>query len=682
MDRFKTIFRGKGAEAQRAADITSKVKGASKEEKVSMLKLIYSARNQTEFFKHSNDEKLNSFKGELQAVLADKTLDADSVYEIAFDTIRASLPSYLAEELHSSAQLGLKDEVGKKINQFEENSKIAQRDGIEAAGNFPGLSYSVKLRLLGFALCGAYLDEIKEEAKQFEQHKSDFAKIRRNEKLYVKGCALGIEYKEGFISAFLKTFPPEYQEEFDAIPANLGYEERKRRILEVINALIAKPPVIASKNKTPEDKNGVSASSDNGTTTAAITATTTTANTATTTTTTTSTTTTTTTTATTTAAPTPASEMGKITGNHEKEKEEEKKFIDLGVVNTFLAEATDYLKTEKEQNCYSLKVAPEIQSNDEIYKNMQEYRRAFDAKRSITQKKLYRMFDGRKDPFMENVRLLSSMSSDGTKKVAFIRELSTVNGVRDHSEAVNSTVLGNNEAEMRTSTEARRSGNQLSFLMRAPMWNGTGDKTEPSEESVVSPLVLSVCAPALDFDDEPEWKEYVDENGELKKEKYGEALKTISNQILACARDNSGHEVVLSAFGMNNFIGGLSRVERSKAFAMGIANMRELVKKLRDEKIKVRYTDGERGSEFWQLVQNGLSEEIQYAGRITGEWVTDEVMIINAWDPCSVIGNGCVRDNSIDGYIGRNSLVHEAHAMLIHASRLGLLTEETGAVKG
>jgi hypothetical protein len=40
-------------------------------------------------------------------------------------------------------------------------------------------------------------------------------------------------------------------------------------------------------------------------------------------------------------------------------------------------------------------------------------------------------------------------------------------------------------------------------------------------------------------------------------------------------------------------------------------------------------------------------------------------MIVNAWDPCSLVGNGCKVDDSMDGFVGRNSLVHEAHAHAI-----------------
>ena len=40
-------------------------------------------------------------------------------------------------------------------------------------------------------------------------------------------------------------------------------------------------------------------------------------------------------------------------------------------------------------------------------------------------------------------------------------------------------------------------------------------------------------------------------------------------------------------------------------------------------------------------------------------------MIVNAWDPCSLVGIVCKADDSMDGFVGRNSLVHEAHAHVI-----------------
>jgi hypothetical protein len=58
---------------------------------------------------------------------------------------------------------------------------------------------------------------------------------------------------------------------------------------------------------------------------------------------------------------------------------------------------------------------------------------------------------------------------------------------------------------------------------------------------------------------------------------------------------------------------------------------------------------------------------------LPGTWITDKTMIVNARDPCSLVGNGCKLDDSNDGFIGRNSLAHEVHAHAILSRRNNLL---------
>ena len=35
----------------------------------------------------------------------------------------------------------------------------------------------------------------------------------------------------------------------------------------------------------------------------------------------------------------------------------------------------------------------------------------------------------------------------------------------------------------------------------------------------------------------------------------------------------------------------------------------------------------------------------------------DETLIVNAWDPHSLVGNGNAADNSLDGFVGRHTAV-------------------------
>jgi hypothetical protein len=58
-----------------------------------------------------------------------------------------------------------------------------------------------------------------------------------------------------------------------------------------------------------------------------------------------------------------------------------------------------------------------------------------------------------------------------------------------------------------------------------------------------------------------------------------------------------------------------------------------------------------------------LTEPISLAGRIPGNWIKEGTVIFNAWDTHSMLGNKQKNDLSIDGFIGRNTLIHPIHAL-------------------
>lgn len=94
-------------------------------------------------------------------------------------------------------------------------------------------------------------------------------------------------------------------------------------------------------------------------------------------------------------------------------------------------------------------------------------------------------------------------------------------------------------------------GTQLALLMRVPMWTDQGQPRNIDREVTASPLILSVCAPALDESDEPEWNEYVDSHGALR-------ANTCSLVGNGCNADNS----------MNGYVGRSSLVHEAHAHAI------------------------------------------------------------------------------------------------------------------
>ena len=649
MDRLLNLFRGNETENKEAETIVGNLADASTAQKFSMLTIISERKNKTEFFSKADEGKVNEFRARLQKSMNDEKLDKSAVCNIAFNKIRASLPAYLAKEIPENILSRPKDECDEKLDKLQQKIKFARKDGAEAAGEFSGLSLSVKLPLLGFALCGQYSKKIRDAAREFEKKKSEFAQTHGSHNMYAKGSMLGIEYKEGFISKILEKFPPDCKERFDVALADPDYESRKKKTLDLIEVLSRDSRFIADQDNAAKETDDGAHDSSLTSTTATITTTTTTNTTAT----------------TTTTASLPTITAAATTVAEENDD------VDF---HALIVAAQAYLDGGKEQNSYLFTLDPGIMSNETIADKMALYTKIFNRNRGQVQKKLYEEFKDDKDRFVSDVQIFCTAPLDTSQKVAFNRELSTVNGRNEHSENANYSVLGNDRAEMRTSVDARKPGNQLAFLMRVPMWNGTGNPETLTREQTASPLVLSVCAPALDFKSQPEWKEYVDHNGNLRDEDYGDGLSTISKQIIESVKANPDHEVVLSAFGMNNFISGLKIGDsHARATAIGVANMRKLITDLQAINIEVKYTDREKGSAFWQMVNGGISREIEYFGALPGKGLSSKVIIVNAWDPCSVIGNGCIFDTSIDGIIGRFSLVHESHVLLIQAFREGLL---------
>jgi hypothetical protein len=316
------------------------------------------------------------------------------------------------------------------------------------------------------------------------------------------------------------------------------------------------------------------------------------------------------------------------------------------------------------QNHYTLTVRRENMHPFTVAEGMDRYRQNF-CHRSDAQIRLYNLFCYDEQHFASDLQAFCAMSAVDTQKMVFDRELETHYGYAHFPSNVNETVLGNARAAMRDLPQARVPGNQLALLMRTPMWTVHGTPRDLEKESAASPLILSVCAPALDDADEPEWEEYVDRQGALKADAYTLAMATISEQIVEAALRYPDHKVVLSAFGMDNYIGHLQGEAKASACDIGVANMRALIARLQELKKPLGYTDRAQDLPFWQQVNQGLTTAIGYEGKVPGTWINDKTMIVNAWDPCSLVGNGCKADDSMDGFVGRNSLVHEAHAHAI-----------------
>lgn len=258
---------------------------------------------------------------------------------------------------------------------------------------------------------------------------------------------------------------------------------------------------------------------------------------------------------------------------------------------------------------------------------------------------------------LATISVYSSLPAEELLRVAYERDIVNIQMDKPFDESINEKVLGCKASRMMESDLAQKPGSQLSMSMKVPVLTQSGATRRPT--------ILSVSAPALDTSNQPEWTHYVKE-GRLDRNAYRTAFLTLAGHIEQCvaAPENKGAQLVLSGFGMTNFLSGLSDDEKGVAKQIGADVFVDLINKLRAQGVDVVYTDASGSSPPWPAVNAALgAHPLTCVGSIPGDWITDQQIIVNAWDPHALVGNGCARDRSLDGYVGRNSLVHELHAL-------------------
>ncbi len=219
-----------------------------------------------------------------------------------------------------------------------------------------------------------------------------------------------------------------------------------------------------------------------------------------------------------------------------------------------------------------------------------------------------------------------------------------------------------------------RPGNQLGLAIDTPMKLASGD--------IVDVTIFSAVAPALDSVDQPDFSVYTHKTAErkfaLNKENYAKSFDAIKEQMLVYARDHPEKtEFSLAGIGVGAYLSGLRNEEaRNEAREIATSKLAELAVELRKLGRSVNFTD--INDAVLKLVNKHLSDmrekntgsgntevlkDLDLAGSIPGGWIKPNQVILNAWDNHSLVGNKLAQDPSLDGYIGRNSLVHLVHAL-------------------
>ncbi len=284
----------------------------------------------------------------------------------------------------------------------------------------------------------------------------------------------------------------------------------------------------------------------------------------------------------------------------------------------------------------------------------------------------------------------SALAPGQHEHMTFRRDLWNIAMTDKPSNDKNKNALGCERSHARESTRMEGKGNipdclkpgkQLSVTMRTPIQTDSGN--------IVDITVVSCVAPALDSPMQPEFGAYVkrEQNWRgssrqtLNKQAYRESFERIRQQVLEAAQKNpQAKTVALPAIGLGAFLDGLEAKPRAQAIQLATEVLADLVCDLRQAGKGVSYMDVQAGGEVWQRVDKALAKRSEvplgYAGKVPGDWITKDTMLVNAWDPHSLVGNKLARDPSIDGYIGRNTLLHFMHGLhcAAHAADVTLAT--------
>ncbi|MCD6027206.1 MAG: hypothetical protein K0R08_1725 [Solimicrobium sp.] len=293
----------------------------------------------------------------------------------------------------------------------------------------------------------------------------------------------------------------------------------------------------------------------------------------------------------------------------------------------------------------------------------------------------------------------NGLSFQQAQHVAFNRDFTHVPGSNQLApdEEINKRILNTNGSAIRLNNKREDIGprDQVCIFQKTAIVeeiNGSPVKSEV--------FLFSVPAPALDdqgiiprFDDKaqlnmksaarPEMETYVDTSTfppKFNSVNYEIAHENLGDLIVQGARHCGASRVVLSAFGVGAFLGALDTIDTrcetnfsDEAKDIAAASLARTIVALRAAGKEVVFSDanfenGFKSQDYWEKVNEQLGKEppVQPVNgnqsAIAAGWIQEGDMIVNAWDPDSLVGNGLGKDASFDGYVGRNSSCHAAHA--------------------
>lgn len=273
------------------------------------------------------------------------------------------------------------------------------------------------------------------------------------------------------------------------------------------------------------------------------------------------------------------------------------------------------------------------------------------------------------DQLVESFTMYTALPTETANKMATERELVNIR-MKGKSASENERVLGHKKSLAQRDPTVIQPGQQLSLATKTKIRCKDGRLREIT--------LLSGSSPALDVASQPEADIYTYKSSsggrKLNRQRFAVTLDTLKSHILQCAgQETNCPRVVLAGIGTVNFLKLLDEQHKRYAEDMIVRMLAEVVTELRAQKKTVVFTD--INDEFCKKINaelGGQTSPISFVGDIPGNWIEDDDLMLNAWDPNSLLGNGLAADNSLDGFYGRSSLIHFQHALLCMMTSLGI----------
>lgn len=196
----------------------------------------------------------------------------------------------------------------------------------------------------------------------------------------------------------------------------------------------------------------------------------------------------------------------------------------------------------------------------------------------------------------------------------------------------------------------------------------------PGNETGKKPIAcLSIPAPALDTSSQPHYAYYM-EGGVFQEARYREEMHYLAKMVVKvfedrCLQKKECERLLISGYGTGCFLAALSSEDSEKARTIFGDSLNPAIQALLDQyppnqqkaiaqKIKLSvygsatYPTSSRETLFGKY---GVSRENLFVKGDILKVAQPGDLIVNAWDPHSLPGNGNDADGSLDGYLGRGT---------------------------